>query len=531
MERAVTFSIALVAMVWAGLGQSTAQVRSLRDGPSISDVAQQDTLAIASIRFRGAKAFSEGTLSDAVKANIRAPVTRKRLQAISDSVTQLYVDNGYFLSKAVIKPQSFENGIVYLDIVEGYLSGVEINGAADHPLTSYFTTALSERPLKRQTFERAVTLINGLPGHRITGRKLDIATADAGAHFLSLEVKRQRVRAQIDATNKGVREGEAWRALAGIELVSVLRPGDRLGAGALTRPGAPSELAYFVARYSMPIGASGARVFADGVFSDTSPQSALVGRDLEGTLRSFGIGAEYPIIQRRNETLNISTRFDWINSRELENDSLLYEDRLRVIRAEAQYAKKLSDTSRTVFEVRASQGLPSLNASTTVGEFTSRPDADAEFFKIDGSAAVQTYISDRISLTGSAIGQYTDDTLLFLEEFALGGGSFGRAYDFGEVLGEQGVAGFVEAGYHGKTNGPIKRWELYSYADVGAVWNAGAGFSVDGDPLYSAGGGFRVNLFNNVTLNYEAAYPLADAPFTEDDDSLRHRLQIGVSYP
>ena len=246
-------------------------------------------------------------------------------------------------------------------------------------------------------------------------------------------------------------------------------------------------------------------------------------------MRSGSIGIAYPIIKREHQQLTSLVKFDAVNASEEEAGVRLYNDRLRVLRISNTY--QAADTNWRVGGVaQLSQGFDVFNSSDRSGELTSRPDADAQFLKLDGEINIRTQLSERIGLSAGAIGQYATSPLLYNEEFSYGGGQYGRGYDFGEILGDVGAAAFMEAGLHGGPLGVLSRWEIYSFVDVGAVWNKGAGLSADGKPLYSAGGGVRLKINDELSVGYEAAHPLTDAPYTEDDKSTRHRLQLTVSY-
>ncbi|MEO0400103.1 MAG: POTRA domain-containing protein [Pseudomonadota bacterium] len=510
---------------------------SLRDGPNLNtpnDIGKNEQekpgVLVQDIVFKGARSIPETALDAAVAPFINTKIDKDDLKKIANALTKTYFDEGYFLSQATIKPQEIVNGVLIVDMVEGALSTVRINGADDHALTRYFESALNEKPAQRRTFERALTLIKGLPGYRVEKRSLQKDPSALGQFVFDLTISLKQAMAQLDATNKGVRAGTAWRGLVSGELRSVYRAGDRLQIGALSKPGALSELTYGFGRYQTPVGGRGLVAFVEGVASNSNPRSALVGRDLNGSLRSFGLGVNYPVVQTRRSQLSVSSRFDWVNSTEFEDGDRLYADRMRIGRLSAQYARPAGRNGRALFFLQTSQGLNVFNASVREGVSTSRPDADGQFLKFDGRAVVQKFVTDRISVSGSVIGQFATGPLLFLEEFAFGGGLYGRGYDFGEIIGDNGVAGFGEVGYHGGAIGLVDRWEVYSFGDIGAVWNKGQGLSIDGDPLYSAGAGVRVTLADYVFLNYEAAYPIADAPFTEKDDHARHRLQVTLTY-
>ncbi|NNL87720.1 MAG: ShlB/FhaC/HecB family hemolysin secretion/activation protein [Marinicaulis sp.] len=498
----------------------------LRDGPDINS----PSIHIREIRLIGASAEFAKELTTLTQTFEERRLTGIDLQRLANVLTRAYMDQGYLFSKAFIRPQKFENGEVAVEISEGYLSRVAVNGDTSHPLVAYFNKAMPQRPLRRKTFARALSRVQSAPGYRLIDREIEKDADTANGYALSLSVEQKKVQARLDVTNKGVRVGEPWRAFLRTRFNSVLRPADQLSLGYVAKPFALSELHYFSGTYQLPIGYSGLAVFVSGAMSDSSPRSALAGRNLNGDLRTGSIGVNYPIIQSNQKQLSASAKIDVINTREKEDAAALYNDRLRVFRFSSTYKAKLKGESRVGGFLQLSQGVNAFNASDQVGLMTSRPDADAQFLKLDGEASIQQFVNDRISFTASATGQYATSPLLYHEEFGVGGGSFGRGYDFGEILGDLGAAGYVEAALHGRSAGILDSWEIYSFVDAGVVWNKGTRLSADGDPLYSAGGGLRFVVGKNLFLSYEVAHPLSDAPYTLDDETTRHRLQLSVAY-
>ena len=106
-------------------------------------------------------------------------------------------------------------------------------------------------------------------------------------------------------------------------------------------------------------------------------------------------------------------------------------------------------------------------------------------------------------------GQWSADPLLSYEEFSLGGETYGRGYDYGEISGEHGAAFSGELRYGSNLNWRwLSEYQLYGFYDVGAVWNETSGDKYTMDHLSSAGTGFRLRLNDTLRTGFEAAKPL-----------------------
>ena len=128
-------------------------------------------------------------------------------------------------------------------------------------------------------------------------------------------------------------------------------------------------------------------------------------------------------------------------------------------------------------------------------------------------------------------GQWSADPLLSYEEFSLGGEQFGRAYDYGEVTGDDGVAGSGELRYCDSTRWPwLSEYQVYGFYDIGAVWNETPGGGTTRDSLASAGAGLRLFLTSRLRASFEAAKPLTRMVQTTDDEDWRFFFSAGVTY-
>ena len=118
------------------------------------------------------------------------------------------------------------------------------------------------------------------------------------------------------------------------------------------------------------------------------------------------------------------------------------------------------------------QGLNILGASTQDDALLSRDDGSGEFTVGQFFYTRYQNLSEQWSFNFSAAGQLASTALLAPEEFYLGGPTFGRAYDSGEISGENGLAASLEVRFdQALENAVVAGYQLYAFADYGAVWD------------------------------------------------------------
>jgi hemolysin activation/secretion protein len=120
------------------------------------------------------------------------PTTAAQLVQRATEASALYRDAGHPLSFVFVPDQTFAGGVVRVVAVEGYLSGLRIEGdagPATPKLREIAAPLLAERPLRQATFERVTQLLARMPGLTVAATASMPGTTD-GATELVLKVKR-----------------------------------------------------------------------------------------------------------------------------------------------------------------------------------------------------------------------------------------------------------------------------------------------------------------------------------------------------
>jgi hemolysin activation/secretion protein len=184
----------------------------------------------------------------------------------------------------------------------------------------------------------------------------------------------------------------------------------------------------------------------------------------------------------------------------------------------------------TTFFGKVSQGLDMIGATADQVSL-SRPDANGEFTKFEAQISRYQNVGESFGLYASLAGQASLDPLLASEEFSLGGARYGRAYDYGELTGDDGIAGLVELRYGRNPNLDfLEFYQLYGFYDYGVIWNDNAAPGFDEISLSSAGAGLRLTFPDALSANVEAAKPLDHVPFTQDDQDWRVFFYISKQF-
>ncbi len=125
-------------------------------------------------------------------------------------------------------------------------------------------------------------------------------------------------------------------------------------------------------------------------------------------------------------------------------------------------------------------------------------------------------------------GQHSADPLLSSEEMGLGGAYTGRAFDFYERSGDNGILALAELGYeYSNSKSWIRRLQPYVFVGGGYVGNFRDGYG--SGTLVSAGTGIRAGL-GIFDLQVEAAAPVYTSGAIYSSDDPRVNLQLGLDF-
>ncbi|MFZ2031603.1 MAG: ShlB/FhaC/HecB family hemolysin secretion/activation protein [Vitreimonas sp.] len=480
------------------------------------------TLVAASID--GASVFSAAELSSSYVQYLARPVSADDVARIADAITHRYRDAGYFLSRAVVA-RFGDDGVAQISVFEGRISDFTIEGSGAGQVRRFMRGFDTRAPARLADLDRRLALAADTPGLSLQSR-IEPDPEDLTRHRLIITATLRPITISAAFDNHGSESVGPWQGSVRVAANSLLREGDQAGLAVYTTPLSTDEFSSAEAFYSLRF-ANGARLGATIAASRAHDGNENASFGADGDARAAGVILELPLLRRRNRGLWVSGAFDALH---IERDwtSGGYEDDLRVARLALRGLLNEQGSSTTVF-VQTSFGLDVLGASGASATRRSRIDADARFAKVDFHLAHYRDLGAHFGLYVSVDGQWTNEPLLLSEEFELGGLPYGRAYRYGEISGDRGIAGSIElrAGFDPELD-PISFVQGYAFVDAGQVWNLGP------DPysnaLASSGVGLRVTLNEHVRAGFELARPLTRTPDDADDHDWRQFFSVSAWY-
>ena len=274
----------------------------------------KDTILVKSVDVVGNTIYKKSELVNILKPLIGKRVTFAELNKYSFKLQSKFRKDGYITTKAIIPQQSFKNGFMFVKIVEGYIEDINVRGK-NKKLVKYVQNMLEPIKTKKgdsktifnfNKFERQILLMKkvnnvDLVSNLTKGSKL-------GGTILIVDlVPKPRSLALFSDSNISTKLGDyvtGSRISYTTKNINPIKMGGILKYGFPVREGLISGLGII----EKPLNVNGltAKVLysysstkSSDLFSTTGIQTS------EGISKYFSLGLEYPLIIKRDRSLNI----------------------------------------------------------------------------------------------------------------------------------------------------------------------------------------------------------------------------------
>ena len=471
---------------------------------------------VREIELSGNTVFSDAELGEITAPYENREITNEELQEIQHRLTLHYVERGYINSGAVIPDQRVTDGVVRIDIVEGRLTEITVEGTktllpvfvserlelgAGPPLN---VNELGER-IQILTQSQFIERINAdlKPGARPGEARLEAKIEEPRPYQLSFIVDNQLVPTLGDV--RGVVQGTHYN-LTGY--------GDILSAEAEFAEG----LQDFFGSYSRPLNARDTRLHLLAETEDTKVVNDFEFLNIRSEFWSLGFRLTHPVYRTPQDTFTLGLGVDrrhsqtsilgtgFAFSRGVEPDGV---SDVTVIRFSQEYVGR---SRNQVFAARStfSFGIDAFDATVN----STGP--SAEYFAWLGQLQWARRLDDRGSqLLFRLDTQLTPDELLPMEQFSVGGARSVRGYQENQLVRDYGFSASLEYRYPVYQKNGRNVIQLAAFVDGGGAWNNDAP-NPDPSTIWSPGVGILFDPSPRLHAELYWGIGIEDVPNQED---------------
>lgn len=503
--------------------------------PTVPDVtpgfvppeAEAIRFRLQGVQIDGATVYDEAELRPLWAPLLGQEIALTAMFQLAEEITGRYRNDGYILSRALVPPQEITDGRVRLQVIEGYVDRVIIEGEPV-PLAQIQAKAdriAAARPLNTAVLERNLLLLNELPGLSVES-VLRPSPDVPGAADLVLVTRFRRYSGDVGLANRGNRYTGPMELSAGIQGNSLLGRFDRTLLRGFMNPISPNQLLVGALEHTQPLGTNGTELTLFGSLVKSDPGGLT--QKVDGHSESVQLSISHPILLTRQQRVGIRAEFGLLNS---DSSSTIVnpnkapledsKDRIRTLRVGAAWDFADRWAGITSLSGTFSQGLNILNERKTGSPDLSREAGKSDFTAVAVEASRLQSLGGPWSVFASAKAQYAFDSLLVSETFDFGGEAYGRAYDSSELAGDNGIAARIELRYGLLIGRPwLLNLQPFLSADAGGISNRNnEQDGVDSSAVAaSVSVGVRFDLTPRISGSVEVAQPLIRSPTIDRDD-------------
>ena len=485
------------------------------------------------INIVGATVFTPDQLKPLYADLIGKEVGLSDILNVADAIEAKYRERGYVISRAYVPPQRVGNGVFTINVVEGYVSGIALEGGdpgVRSLIQAYIDPVLQSKPLMLDPMERGLLLSNDLPG--VTAAGLLRPSPDTpGASDLVVNVTQSPWTGGLNTDNRGSKFTDRWTIGGDVEWNSPLGDGDQVSANIQSAPD-PDVRIQGTGRYQHPIGTSGLTGSAYVTVSNGAPVASLSSAKLTTNSVAAGPRLSYPLIRTRAQSLTIEGGFTWqdavVNSNATTPSTQISHDHWHPVDVALTYTQTGFWNGNTSATLDVAQGIPGLGATENDSPSLSRPGAHTDFTKVTSTVKRIQVIWGPVNVALTAQGQYAFEPLVVGEQISFGGYQIGRGYDPSAISGDHGLGGSAELRYDTRIDKYfVQTVEPYLFFDSAKVWNR-LGGNGSGLALHSTGAGVRVGLDHDISTGVEFAHTLTAVPGS-DNGSKKYKVLFNAA--
>ena len=477
-------------------------------------------VVLRAIDIRGNSVLDTSELAAVAEPYLDREVSTEEIETLRRELTMLYVARGYVTSGAVVPDQDLAGGVLYVQIIEGRIGELRIEGN-DWFRQAYLRQRIlpdPSKPLEVGELERRLQLLQAdpqvkavharlSPGVRLGESSLRVRIEERRPYALAFDSDNYRSPA-IGEFNGRVDAG--MRNLAGW--------GDR----ARVRGQFGEGLQDVKASYEIPFTRWDTRAALRFRWSQSriveSPFDAI---DVESDFLSGGIEIRQPLIHTLRDELSLGVLAEWRRGRNYVNGSGFSfsdgSDRGVSVTAPVRpYLEWIRRDRSQVIALRGqvSVGLPILGYSNLSGAAEDGTFV-AGLLQAQWARRFDELIGVEIILRADL--QLADQPLLPIEQFSIGGHASVRGYRENQIVRDNGAVVSLEVRV------PILRrpdgrpiLQLAPFGDIGRAWDDGDREDSAGKTLGSVGLGLRYFPVPWLKSELYWGYRITDVPNPHD---------------
>jgi len=486
---------------------------------------------ISRVSVDGASYFTQTEVDSLFTHLVNKNVGLSELREAANALENKYRERGFFLARVFVPPQQIKDGIFKIQVVEGYVSQVFVDGKNDalNAEVATFARRLTDlRPLDLAGLERVLLIINDLPGVSVTA--VLRPGVDLGSSELLLTATPLSNLYLGTFNNNGSQTTGPYALGYSATLQQPFKSLGQLNIG-LTTSGKTSNglegIRSAVTRYTQALGSSGLMLSLGGLLSESKPGGTLEQLDIKSNSTSLAPRLRYPLLRSRASSVYLEAGLAVNNNVTTVAGAALSHDRYTVVDVLTSWVLNGWMNGTQSLGLGLAKGIHALGSMDSTAVHPTTAGFDAAFTKYAVSVQRTQRLPKQFSVYVNANLQYSRDRLLAGERIAFGGSTIGRGFPAAIIAGDKGQGMTLELRHD--LNFGWDQWlqkpQMYVSVDS-AVIHTNPSPTIEGtrSHLSSKAIGARFVIFKDTQIDLRLA--TAKQHLVTDDSRRNRRLLI-----
>ncbi|MBT9311644.1 ShlB/FhaC/HecB family hemolysin secretion/activation protein [Leptothoe kymatousa] len=504
--------------------------------PPQEDVGDEAaTFYVADIQIVGSTVFDDADWADLIEPYRDQQVRFNDLLQLRSEVTQRYVDAGYLTSGALIPPQTIVDDIVTIQVIEGQLEEVVVNGThrIDQAYVRSRVGLVAQPPLNVEKLLGGLQRLQLDPLIETVSADLQ-AGVNPGTSVLVIDV----VEADSFAVNTGLANTRSpniggTQVTLGVDEGNLFGIGDRINLSYKHTEG--SDGIDF--SYTVPVSPNNDTIRLAAGYSDSRViNSAFSVLDISSDSTYYELGYRHPLVETPTQDAALGLTL----SHQSSQTRLGLDDigpfplspgadengrtRISALRFSQEWTQR-SQSHVLALRSQFNLGLDLLDSNIS----DNAPDSRFFSWRGQGQWVKQLGKPNRLFFLRGDL-QLAADDLLSQEEFSLGGGQSVRGYRQDALRRDNGALLSAEVRWPVATVPELGGLlQVTPFIDMGTVWNYN-GDNPGQDALVGAGFGLLWQQGDRLSARLDWGIPLVDLDTGEDDGLQDSGIHFSIQY-
>ncbi|MGA1603248.1 MAG: ShlB/FhaC/HecB family hemolysin secretion/activation protein [Prochlorothrix sp.] len=498
------------------------------------------TVDITRLEVVGSTTYSAETLAEITAPFENRALTLEELQSIADQITQLYLNEGYTTSRAVLVDQEIIDGVVQIQVIEGILAEVIIEGT-ERLSRDYIEDRIrlgAKVPLRTDQLEDQLRMlrVDPLIGNIETSLR---ASEKVGQSVLGVRiVEAPNIVGSIGSDNYSPESVGGQRTRAAVTYNNIMGNGESItGTWDRSYIGGSDV---FRLTYKMPVNArNGTLQFQSTTDRNEITQKPFDAFDIAGKTDRYDFTYRQPIIRNPRQELALSIGYAYQTSRTFvlntptrigtttgaETDGVT---RTSIIKFSQDFVRR-DASGAWAFQSQFSFGTDWFGATTQDDDIP-----DSQFFSwLSQGQRVQRLNNDHLLIIQGNL-QFASGPMLGSQQFVIGGGQSVRGYRQNTRAADSGWRFSIEDRWTVRRNETGRSLlQLAPFFDAGLVWNHRKNpnaLSTDSRFLAGAGLGLLWQPTPKINVRVDYGIPLVGVEDNGNDALQSRGLYFTVGY-